>query len=50
MDDILDYLKNDLRRVMTLAGAQTIEDIKHIKLRIPQSDCDKDLHLTEKSL
>lgn len=47
---VFDYLKNDLRRVMTLAGAQTIEDIKHIKLRIPQSDCDKDLHLTEKSL
>ena len=47
---VFDYLKTDLRRVMTLAGAQTIEDIKHIKLRLPQCDCDKDLHLTEKSL
>ena len=47
---VFDYLKTDLRRVMTLAGAQTIEDIKHIKLRVSQCDCDKDLHLTEKSL
>ena len=30
---VLDYLKNDLRRVMTLAGTQTIEDIKQVKLR-----------------
>ena len=47
---VFDYLKTDLRRVMTLAGTQTIEDIKHIKLRVSQCDCDKDLHLTEKSL
>ncbi len=47
---VFDYLKTDLRRVMTLAGAQTIDDIKHIKLRLSNKCCDKDLHLTEKSL
>ncbi len=31
--DVFDWLKKDLRRVMTLAGAQNIEDIKQIKLR-----------------
>ena len=30
---LFDYLKDDLRRVMWLAGAQTVEDIKNIKLR-----------------
>lgn len=30
---VFDYLKKDLRRVMWLAGAQTVEDIKQIKLR-----------------
>lgn len=47
---VFDYLKTDLRRVMTLAGTQTIEDIKNTKLRPVQNNCDKDLHLTEKSL
>lgn len=47
---VFDYLKNDLRRVMTLAGAQTINDIKNMKLRLSQYNCDKDLHLPEKSL
>ena len=47
---VFDYLKTDLRRVMTLAGAQTIDDIKHMKLRLSQRNCDKDLHLPEKSL
>lgn len=47
---VFDYLKQDLRRVMTLAGTQTIEDIKNAKLYIPKCDCDKNLHLTEKSL
>lgn len=31
--DVFDWLKKDLRRVMTLAGAQNIEDIKQIELR-----------------
>ena len=30
---VFDYLKKDLARVMTLAGTQTIEDIKNIELR-----------------
>lgn len=30
---LFDYLKQDLSRVMTLAGAQTVEDIKKIELR-----------------
>ena len=30
---LFDYLKQDLSRVMTLAGAQTVEDIKNIELR-----------------
>ena len=30
---LFDYLKKDLSRVMTLAGAQTVEDIKNIELR-----------------
>lgn len=30
---LFDYLKNDLSRVMTLAGTQTVEDIKNIELR-----------------
>ena len=30
---VLDYLKQDLRRVMILAGTQTVQDIKQIKLR-----------------
>lgn len=47
---VFDYFKNDLRRVMTLAGAQTINDIKHIKLHLSRCNCDKDLHLPEKSL
>lgn len=34
---VFDYLKKDLRRVMWLAGAQTVEDIKQIKLR--HRDC-----------
>jgi L-lactate oxidase len=33
---VFDYLKQDLRRVMTLAGTQTIEDIKNAKLYIPK--------------
>ena len=31
--DVFDWLKKDLRRVMTLAGAQNIDDIKNIELR-----------------
>lgn len=31
--DVFDWLKKDLRRVMTLAGAQNINDIKDIELR-----------------
>ena len=31
--DVFDWLKKDLRRVMTLAGAQNIEEIKNIELR-----------------
>ena len=30
---LFDYLKEDLRRVMWLAGAQTVDDIKNIELR-----------------
>ncbi len=30
---LFDYLKKDLSRVMTLAGAQTVEDIKNTELR-----------------
>ena len=30
---LFDYLKSDLRRVMWLAGAQTVDDIKNIELR-----------------
>lgn len=30
---VLDYLKNDLRRVMTLAGVQNVNEIKNIELR-----------------
>ena len=30
---LFDYLKSDLRRVMWLAGAQTVDDIKNIQLR-----------------
>lgn len=30
---LFDYLKQDLSRVMTLAGAQTVEDIKNTELR-----------------
>ncbi len=30
---LFDYLKEDLQRVMWLAGAQTVDDIKNIKLR-----------------
>ena len=30
---VFDYLKTDLKRVMSLAGAQTVEDIKTIELR-----------------
>ena len=30
---VLDYLKQDLRRVMTLAGTYSIQDIKDAKLR-----------------
>ncbi len=30
---LFDYLKKDLARVMTLAGAQTVEDIKNTELR-----------------
>ena len=30
---LFDYLKTDLRRVMWLAGAQTVDDIKNIELR-----------------
>lgn len=30
---LFDYLKQDLRRVMWLAGAQTVDDIKNIELR-----------------
>lgn len=45
---LFDYLKQDLQRVMWLAGAQTIEDIKNISLR--PRDCDKNLHLLEKRL
>ncbi len=47
---VFDYLKTDLRRVMTLAGTQTIEDIKNVKLRHNDTKCDKNLHLPEKSL
>ena len=47
---VFDYLKNDLRRVMTLAGTQNIDDIKKTKLRLGACGCDKNLHLIEKSL
>ena len=47
---VFDYLKQDLRRVMTLAGTQTIEDVKNAKLYMPKCECDKNLHLPEKSL
>lgn len=47
---VFDYLKSDLRRVMTLAGTKTIQDIKNTKLRHRNINCDKNLHLTEKSL
>ena len=47
---VFDYLKQDLRRVMTLAGTQTIEDIKNAKLYVPKCDCDKNLQFTEKKL
>ena len=33
MVSVLDYLKNDLRRVMTLAGTQNVEEIKQVDLR-----------------
>ncbi len=45
---LFDYLKSDLERVMWLAGAQTVEDIKNMSLRL--RDCDKNLHLPEKRL
>ncbi len=32
---VFDYLKKDLARVMTLAGTQTVDDIKNIQLRLP---------------
>ena len=47
---VFEYLKADLRRVMMLAGTQTISDIKNTKLRLPANTCDKNLQLTEKSL
>mgnify|MGYP003308279864 CR=1 FL=1 len=31
--DVFDWLKKDLRRIMILAGAQNVEDIKNIELR-----------------
>lgn len=42
---VFDYLKKDLRRVMWLAGTQTINDIKNVKLRARYGNCDKNLHL-----
>ena len=30
---VFDYLKNDLRRVMWLAGTQNVEEIKNVELR-----------------
>lgn len=47
---VFDYLKEDLRRVMWLAGVQNIDEIKHVKLRTSKDECDKNLHLIEKSL
>ncbi|MBQ8294506.1 MAG: alpha-hydroxy-acid oxidizing protein [Alphaproteobacteria bacterium] len=49
VESLFDYLKEDLRRVMWLAGAQTVNDIKRTELRI-RDNCDKNLHLSEKSL
>ena len=42
---VFDYLKKDLRRVMWLAGTQTIDDIKDVKLKPRYDICDKNLHL-----
>lgn len=47
---VFNYLKDDLRRVMWLAGTQNISDIKNVKLRMSTGHCDKNLHLIEKSL
>lgn len=47
---VFNYLKDDLRRVMWLAGTQNISDIKNVKLRMSTGRCDKNLHLIEKSL
>lgn len=33
VEDVFDYLKTDLQRVMWLAGAQTVDEIKNIELR-----------------
>lgn len=37
---VFDYLKADLKRVMWLAGAYNIDDIKNIKLRLRNLVCD----------
>ena len=47
---LFDYLKADLARVMILAGAYNIDDIKQTKLRPRCGFCDKNLHLSENSL
>ena len=47
---VFDYLKKDLRRVMTLAGTKDIAAIKNVKLRPGDCCCDKNLHLTEKGI
>lgn len=33
VESVLEYLRNDLQRVMWLAGAQTVDEIKNIELR-----------------
>lgn len=34
VESVLEYLRNDLQRVMWLAGAQTVDEIKNIELRV----------------
>ena len=37
-DKLFNYLKEDLRRVMWLAGTQTVDDIKNVELRYKKCD------------